>query len=356
MKPLTNLFINNIRKIYPIFNYNYIIKKNNENNNGNNNILYYKQYFYKRLIFDIEDCKFFFFGGYLDYSYKIYFKNKEKSICYSYITNSIVTCMKYMKNTKIYFTGHIDGTIIKWRYNILDKNKDINIKCTKISSILSHRSAVSLIELHYKLELLISASDKDGVIFIRKLYDYELLSVIKYNNLNKQIMDIIIDKEYFVITYNYKKINYNKIQKIITYSVNGIKLSKINIFKENDCEENTYEFNILPISLQQNNDNIFLLSKNNIKIMKITCKNKIELIPIDENILKVINKGESLEIINQIKSDFIDSFKDNLKKNIIISYFYDFNNHLLFCLFNNGQVYRINLVPKNRAENESVNK
>ena len=310
MKPLTNLFINNIRKIHPYFDSKNTENKNNENNN--NNILYYKQYFYKRLIFDIEDCKFFFFGGYLDYSYKIYFKNKDKSICYSYITNSIVTCMKYMKYTKIYFTGHIDGNIIKWRYDILDKGKDINIKCTKVSSILAHRSAVSLIEIHDKLELLISASDKDGLIFIRKLYDYELLSVIKYNNLSKQIMDIIIDKEYFVITYNYKKIIYHKIQKIITYSVNGIKLSKINIFKENNNEENSNEFNILPISLQQNNDSIFLFSKNSINIMKITSKNKIELIPIDENAVKLINKRESLEIINQIKSDIIEAFKDNL--------------------------------------------
>ena len=59
--------------------------------------------------------------------------------------------------------------------------------------------------------------------FIRKLFDYELLSVIQYNNLNKRIIDINFDKEYIIINYIYKKMNNNNIQKIVTYSVNGIK-------------------------------------------------------------------------------------------------------------------------------------
>ena len=43
---------------------------------------------------------------------------------------------------------------------------------------------------------------------------------------------------------------------------------------------------ILPISLHPNNDNIFMFSKNKINYIKITCKNEMELLPIDENILK----------------------------------------------------------------------
>ena len=350
LKPLNNLFIN-IKKIYLIYDNNYTSNKEKENNSKADNILYYKQYFYKRLIFDIEDCKFFFIGGYLDNSYKIYFKNKEKTICYNYITNSIVTCMKYMKNTKIYFTGHIDGIIIKWKYNIIEKNKDFNINCSKISSIVAHRSGISLLQIHEKLELLLSASDKDGLIFIRKIYDYELLSVIKYNNLNKQIMDIIINKEYFVITYNYKKIINKRIQKIITYSVNGIKVSKINILNENKDNDDSNGYNLLPISLHHNNDNIFMFSKNKIHLIKITGKNNKELIPIDDIILKFINKGDYLETLNQIKSEVVDSFKEKLKNNIVVSYFYDFYNHLLFCLFNSGQMFRINLYPKSIEKN-----
>ena len=373
-KSCANLCINNLKKIYPTFDSDYISDKkkdtkdnnindnkiNNDNNNDKENdmkyILYYKQYFYKRLIFEIEECKFFFIGGYLDNSYKVYFKNKEKSICYNYITNSLITCMKYMKNTKIFFTGHINGQIIKWRYNIPNKSKDLNINCIKVSSLLAHKSGVSLIEIHDKLELFLSSSNKDGIIFIRKLYDYELLSVIKYNNLNKQIMDIIIDKEYFIITYNYKKNINNKIQKIVTYSVNGIKLSKIKIENE-DCNEDYIDkYIILPISIQQNNDNMFMLSKNKINFMKITGKNKIELIPIDENMLKCINKGESIDIINQRKYDFVDDFNSKLDINIIISYFYDFYNHVLYCLFSSGHLYRINLYPKEFIRKESINK
>ena len=158
-------------------------------------------------------------------------------------------------------------------------------------------------------------------------------------------MDINIDKEYLVITYNYKKMINNNIQKIVTYSVNGIKLSKIKILKEANNENNINDYSILPISIQQNNDNIFMFSKIKINFIKITCKNEIKLLPIDENKLKLINKGESNDVINQIKSDFIDNFNVQLQYNNIISYFYDFNNHLLYCLFNNGHLYRINLYP-----------
>ena len=357
LKQLNNLNINNIRKIYLIYDYDSFLSKEKDNNNINyiNNKLYYKQYYYKRLIFDIEDCKFFFIGGYLDFSYKIYFTKKEKDNpkCYNYITNSIITCMKYIKNTNVYLTGHINGIIIKWKYNIINKGRDI--KCKKVSSIVGHRGPISLIEIHNKLELLLSASDKEGLIFIRKIYDYELLSVIKYNSLNKEIMDANVDKEYFVITYNYKKKIKNNIQKIVTYSANGIKLAKIKILKEENInEDNIKEYINLPITIQQNNDNIFMFSKKSINFMKITNKNKIELMPIDENILKVLNKGESIEVVNQIKSDFIDSFKDRLKNNNVISYFYDFNNHLLYCLFSNGHVYKINLYPKTLLEKDKL--
>ena len=370
-KPISNLFINNLKKIYPTFQSDYISNKKNDtkdnhikdntinNNDKENNmeyILYYKQYFYKRLIFEIEECKFFFIGGYLDNSYKVYFKNKEKLTCYNYITNSLITCMKYMKHTKIFFTGHINGQIIKWRYNIPNKSKELNINCTKINSFSSHKSGVSLIEIHDKLELLLSSSNQDGIIFIRKIYDYELLSIIKYNNLTKQIMDIVIDKEFFVITYNYKKNINNNIQKIVTYSVNGIKLSKIKIENENSSEDDIYKYIILPISIQQNNDNMFMFSKNKINFMKITGKNKTELIPIDENILKYINRGESIDIINQRKSDIIDDFHNKLNINIIISYFYDFYSHILYCLFNSGHLYRINLYPKEFIRKENISK
>ena len=136
-------------------------------------------------------------------------------------------------------------------------------------------------------------------------------------------------------------------QKIIVYSVNGIKLSKIKILSnDNKIEEN----NILPILLDQKSDTIFMLSKESINSIKITSKDKSQMIPIDEHILKSINKGEPLEKIMQIKSDFVNSFLCSVKNCEIISYFYDFNCHLLYCLFNNGDFYRINLFPKKYLE------
>ena len=355
MKPISNLCIYNVRKLNSIYTYN--IKNENkssiyknsynniENEDDNNNKLFFIQYYCKRLIFDIEECKFFFIGGYLDNSYKIYYKNKEKSLYMNIITDSLITCMKYKNKSDIFFTGHINGRIIKWKFIIKEKQKESKITILKVSSLLAHKAEVSIIEIHNNLDLLISASDKDGIIFIRKIYDYELLNVIKYNNLNKEIMDINFDKEYLVITYNYKRKLNNRIQKIITYSVNGIKLSKNKIINQNYNTNNNIENTLLPIFINKNNDDIFMFSINCFSLIKITFKNKVDLFPIDENILANINKGESFEEAYKKKGEFISKFKYLLKNNMVISYFYDFSKHTLFVLFNNGQLFRINIYP-----------
>jgi len=355
MKPISNLCIYNIKKLDSIYSYNIknenksSIYKNFDNNiekeDDNNNKLFSIQYYCKRLIFDIEECKFFFIGGYLDNSYKIYYKNKEKSLYMNIITDSLITCMKYKNKSDIYFTGHISGRIIKWKFNITEKQKESKITILKVSSLLAHKAEVSIIEIHNNLDLLISASDKDGIIFIRKIYDYELLNVIKYNNLNKEIMDINFDKEYLIITYNYKRKLNKKIQKIVTYSVNGIQLSKNKIINQSHNTNNNIENTLLPIFINKNNDDIFMFSINAFSSIKITFKNKIDLFPIDENILANINKGESFEEAYKKKGEFIVKFKYLLKNNMVISYFYDFSKYILFVLFNNGQLFRINLYP-----------
>ena len=81
MKNLPNLSVN-IQKIFPLFECktsnkgkNDVNKNINDKTNDNDTIYNNnKQFIYKRLIFDIEDCKFFFIGGYIDNSYKIYLK------------------------------------------------------------------------------------------------------------------------------------------------------------------------------------------------------------------------------------------------------------------------------------------
>ena len=349
LKPVNNLCISNIKKFHLIYSNIKDIFKNKEKNyieseinDSDKELKFFNQYYYKRLIFDVEECKFFFIGGYLDNSYKIYFKSKEKPMNLSIITDSLITCMKYKINTNIYFTGHMNGRIIKWKYTYTfsEKGKELDIKISKISSLLAHRSPVSLIEIHDNLNLLISTSNKDGIVFIRKIFDYELLSVIKFNNCNKNIMNINIDKEYILITYNYLQIINKNIQKIITYSLNGIKLSKIKIFNEEFNNDNL-KYSLLPISIQQNDDNVFMFTINRINLIKISFKNKIDLLPIDDNILRHISKV-SLEEIGK-KNEFMYNFENILKNNLIVSYFYDFSKHLLYCLFNNGYLYRVNL-------------
>jgi hypothetical protein len=322
------LSINYISKIPDFFSIKYHMKNN-----------YFKiLYNYKYIIFDIFDCKYFFVGGFLDNSLRIYYKEKDKDALCSIYNDSQIKCIRSSNYSQMFFTGHENGKIIKWRYMINPDNNQLNI--LKVSSIRGHKSSIKMLELNEKYECIISI-DVDEIIFIRKIFDYELLSVIKFNNCNKNIMNINIDKEYILITYNYLQIINKNIQKIITYSLNGIKLSKIKIFNEEFNNDNL-KYSLLPISIQQNDDNVFMFTINRINLIKITFKNKIDLFPIDDNILKHISKIDSLEEITK-NNEFIYNFENILKNNLIVSYFYDFSKHLLYCLFNNGYLYRVNL-------------
>ena len=71
LKYMNNLSINSFVKITPPFSFNY-------NSNIKNTLKI--QYMYKYLIFEILECKYFFAAGYLDNSFRIYTKEKEKNI------------------------------------------------------------------------------------------------------------------------------------------------------------------------------------------------------------------------------------------------------------------------------------
>ena len=310
IKLSNSLSINYIPNIPKIFSVKYF---KNEN--------YFKLLFsYKYLIFDLFDCKYFFIGGYMDNSLRIYTKEKEKDKIYSIYVESQIRSMKHSLNNQTIFTGHENGKIIKWKYQINNDNNQIDI--TKEISIRGHESPVKMVEINEKYECIISVDD-DEIILIRKIYDFELLSCIKLNKYKKKVIDINIYNQIIMLTIF--KIKLNKIF-IYTYSLNGLNLGKI------------AEPLILPITIIPNTDEIILFRTTQIYLSKVALNAKTSFVAITNN-LDIPDIDLSSE-----DDDIAFNFNKDLHISEAISYFYDGKNRVLFCLFSNGTLYRINFV------------
>ena len=92
---------------------------------------------------------------------------------YSLYTNSQIKSIRKSHIVNIFFTGHDNGKIIKWRIN----NDTNQFNIIMENSIRGHKSAIKMLELNDKYECIISV-DVEEIIFIRKSYDFELLSYI----------------------------------------------------------------------------------------------------------------------------------------------------------------------------------
>ena len=171
-------------------------KENVEEKNIENKKEYVSYYNYKlspkNCIFEICCYKrlYFFVGRNIDNSIKIYEieidKEKEGKLLYGIPMDSFVSCV-YKINEYNFFTGHKNGKIYEWKitYNS-DKKKEkiINIEITR--DLIAHKDSM-VCNIYYidKHNVLITSSN-DGKLFIRKYYDFELLSIIETKeNINK---------------------------------------------------------------------------------------------------------------------------------------------------------------------------
>ena len=280
------------------------------------NKTFFSNFFAKNFIFDIEDCKIFFIGGYLDNSLKIYYPKNNKVLTLSIMLESRITCMCNIPSEHKFLTGHENGKIIKWKYSLIKNNnnsKEINdinsiISVKSISRIIGHKSAVKKIEVNEELNIIISSSN-DGYILIRKLYDFELLNIISYNNDNKYLLDLCFISQIIIATfYNIKEINEPN-QKVIinAYSLNGIKLSKISK-------------NIrVPFAIKDTNDKLLVFIKNSLYEVNLTFYTW------------------------DLKIDLENSIINNGNENKIISYVYDSRQRNIFCLYEDGKLLRKNI-------------
>ena len=184
----------------------------------------------KNCIFELCCSKriYFFVGRNIDNSLKIYEieidKTKEGKLLYTIPMDNFVSCV-YKINDTNFFTGHKNGKIYEWKiaYNS-EKKKEKIINIEIIRDLIAHKDSM-ICNIYYidKHNVLITSSN-DGKLFIRKYYDFELLSIIETNeNINKLVYSDY-DLLYILTTSKDNKRKLHNKSRIHIYTLNGLLL------------------------------------------------------------------------------------------------------------------------------------
>ena len=193
----------------------------------------YINYYYYRLspkncMFEICCNKrlYFFVGRNIDNSIKVYEiildKEKEGKLKYNIPMDFFVSCI-YKKDKNNFFTGHKNGKIYEWQITYyMDKKYEKIINIEIIRDLIAHKDSmvccISYIEKHNVL----LTSSNDGKLFIRKYYDFELLSVIETN---ANILKFVYSDYDFLYLLTMSRQNKGKSQnksKLQVYTLNGL--------------------------------------------------------------------------------------------------------------------------------------
>ena len=196
-------------------------KKVKEKLHNDINIFYIYKLNPKFIMFEILNCQYFFVGRNDDNSLRIYsFDEKQKGITNFpkkiKIDSFISTLYKINENN--FISGHLNGRIIEWEIN---KNLNLNIK----RDIFAHNDTM-ICSINYinKHNILITSSE-DGNIYIRKYYNFELLTIIKLNK-NEYANEILLSNYdmYYILKFNKNNMKFN----FDIYSINGINVIQKN--------------------------------------------------------------------------------------------------------------------------------
>ena len=196
-----------------------------------------------------------------------YFENYFRVQCQDKIINifyeDFITCIKgrnLFEDDNIFYTGLINGKLTEWEIiPLLDnniKNKKKVIKCLynfnirERKHVYAHKESISVIEIYPKQKILITAGE-DKFIYIRKTFDFELLTAIdltysfgnpiisKYLNIFPSMIKVSDLNLLFVMVYDYNSKN----NFIRGYNLNGIFFAQTDqmMFEEN-AQINNFSF------------------------------------------------------------------------------------------------------------------
>ena len=101
----------------------------------------------------------------------------------------------------------------------------------------------------------------------------------------------------------------------------------------------------MPITILYELDEIFIFGTFNMYLVKTTLKEKTSLLSITNDLNPSYYEGEKGDNSDdEEEKDKSHKFNGDLNNSTPISYFYDIKNHVLFCLFANGRLHRINII------------
>ena len=276
-----------------------------ENNINNGNIIYLDSFKYS-LIHLKEEI--FLIGKNSNNFLLLYNSGKIKKemvkFQHIYLENYVNSVCKLTEETIL--IGLNSGKIL---YSKIYLNN--NLYCLEtINSFYAHLKPINIIEMH--LDLIIT-SGLDNYVYIRKKYDFEVLSCIKIDK-NYYIKLIKISNLNFIYMLCFDK-NLKKF-KILGYTLNGIKFI-----------ENTIQKGFVSSNFEIN-------EKGNLLVCYYDYNNNI-----NKNYVFAILKGSDLRIINIIKiNDLIDNFK-----NEVIINFKILKEKNYFIILTKQKIYYINI-------------
>ena len=297
--------------------------------NNNNNYLY--KYNPKLVLINFH-MHLFLFCRISDKSF--YITNMKGETKY-YLTESLVTCLAKISE-KSFFTGHDNGKIIEWVFNIKNINNiltgdenntnySINIFIDELvvkRRLIAHKNKISGIYYSDLLGLIITSGD-DNKIMIRKYYDLTLLTMIDLNK-NKFCIDIKINHCFLYILFYDETVKKNIVQ---IYSVNGIKVVG-----------GSYSY-INGINFDKiGNVLIGYYKDNKIEVFNPSMTKKIDEININHQDIKNANELnlKKKKISKQLLID--KNFNEEI---FFTDFIYEKDSNSLYCSFSNSQIMKI---------------
>ena len=201
-----NLDLKNVK--IPLYNLEY----------GFSYLYYQKDKINKFYILIILTCR--YYGNY----FKLQTKDRQLNVfCEDFVTSIMGTnsIIKGKNNTNFY-TGLLNGKLIEWQIKSY-----LSVK--EIKHVFAHKSSITAIEIYTKQKIIIT-SGEDKFIHIRKLFDFELLTIInltysfgnpiisKTPNIFPSLIKISDLNLFYVILYDYD----SKTNIIRGYNLNGL--------------------------------------------------------------------------------------------------------------------------------------
>ena len=311
----------NISESFHTF-YTEMINEINDGNTINNEIKESKKTKTENKIYLIMTSR------HMDFTFKIYLilmlnNNKKKgaiSKYFSFICEDFVTSCCTSSNNH-FIIGLKNGKLISYSINLInnindDKNnkntkskneKDyldgIKVKIKMESYIQGHQSKINMIEIDKRLGIIITSGD-DNYLFIRKLYDFELLLPIKIK-LKYIVLMAKISSFNFLYVLCYNKIKEKTV--IFGYTLAGLKFAKS-------------DYGLYDNINFTKNGNLVCIDNNKEEVI-VFSGSDLSRININEN-----ENEETIKVINEIKKTkwmqfdwFLRTFEDDITK--IVTYF-----------------------------------